>query len=113
MAWFRFALTAFFLALSVFSFATAVFGVSQFRFVMNRVHAAGIGDTLGLGAVVLGVMLGSGEAAVAAKLLLVVVFMWCTSPVTTHFIGQIEYHMNRSLSKYVKREDLHEPDGTL
>ena len=106
MEWFRFALVAFFLALAVFSFASAVLGVSRFGFIMNRIHAAGIGDTLGLFSAALAVMIGSGEAAVILKLILIVVFLWCTSPVSTHFLAQIEYYMDRLLHEHVKREDL-------
>ena len=108
MEWVRFALTAVLLAASVFSFASAVLGVFSFGFIMNRIHAAGIGDSLGLFCAVLAAMIGSGEPAVILKLILIVVFMWCTSPVSTHFIAQIEYYMDQKLDDYVEREDKHD-----
>ena len=104
MEWVRFALTAVLLACSVFCFASAVLGVYSFGFILNRIHASGIGDSLGLFCAVLAVMIGSGEAVVILKLCLIVAFMWCTSPVSTHFIAQVEYYMNQKLGKYVERE---------
>ena len=105
MEWFRFILTAVLLAVSVIAFASGVAGNFRFGFVLNRIHAAGIGDTLGLLCAALAVMIGSGEAAVILKLILIVVFMWCTSPVSTHFLGQIEYYMDDTLDEHVRRED--------
>ena len=113
MEWVRFALVAFFLALALFAFASAVLGANHFGFIMNRIHASGVGDTLALGCTALAVMIGTGEVAVILKLLLIMVFMWCTSPVTTHFLGQIEYHMNRELDDYARREDRHDDTGSL
>ena len=61
MEWVRFTLTAVLLACSVFCFASAVLGVYSFGFILNRIHASGIGDSLGLFCAVLAVMIGSGE----------------------------------------------------
>ena len=108
MEWVRFTITAVLLAVSVFSFASASLGVYSFGFIMNRIHASGIGDSLGLSTAALAVMISSGEAAVILKLILIVCFMWCTSPVSTHFIALIEYYMNKNLGDYVVREDQHD-----
>ena len=108
MEWFRFFLTALFLGIAVFSFASAVLGTFRFGFIMNRIHAAGIGDTVALLCVVLASVIGSGEVMTILKLILVLVFMWCTSPVSTHFLGQIEYYMDPQLNRFVEREDQHE-----
>ncbi|MBO5520398.1 MAG: monovalent cation/H(+) antiporter subunit G [Eubacterium sp.] len=108
MEWIRFILTAVCLGIAVFSFATAVLGTFRFGFIMNRIHSAGIGDTAALFFVVLASVIGSGELMTILKLVLVLVFMWCTSPVSTHFLGQIEYYMDRTLDQNVEREDQHE-----
>ena len=110
MEWVRFIFTAVFLVLGLIAFASAVLGNFRFGFVMNRIHAAGIGDTLALLCTAVAVMIGTGEAGVILKLILIVAFMWCTSPVSTHFLAQIEYYMNRHLDDYVEREDDHERD---
>ncbi len=108
MEWVRFAMTAILLAVAVFSFGSAMLGVYQFGFILNRIHASGIGDTLGLFCICLAVMIGSGELGVILKMCLIVGFMWLTSPVSTHFIAQIEYYMDQKLDDYVEREDKHE-----
>ena len=105
MMWFRFILTAVLLGIALFSFASAVLGNFRFGFILNRIHAAGIGDTLGLSCVVLAAMTGSGEGMTILKLLLIALFMWCTSPVSTHFLGQIEYYMDPSVDTHAKRYD--------
>lgn len=108
MEWFRFILTAVFLGIAVCLFASAVLGTFRFGFIMNRIHAAGIGDTAALLFLVLAAMIGSGEGMTILKLLLVLMFMWFSSPVSTHFLGQIEYYMDKQLDQYVEREDQHE-----
>ena len=108
MEWLRFILTALFLGIAVLFYITAVLGTFRFRFIMDRVHSSGIGDTAALFFVVLACMIGSGEIMTILKLALVLAFMWCTSPVSTHFLGQIEYYMDRQLNRYVEREDHHE-----
>ena len=108
MEWVRFILTAVFLVTALAAFASGVLGTFRFGFVLNRIHAAGIGDTLALFCTVLAVMIGTGDIVVILKLILIVAFMWCTSPVSTHFLAQIEYYMNQKLDSYVEREDEHE-----
>ena len=105
MEWIRFALTAVLMAASVFFFASAVLGVFRFGFVLNRIHASGIGDSLALFCMAAAVMISSGEGAVILKLILILIFMWCSSPVSTHFIAQIEYFMDSKLDSFVERED--------
>lgn len=50
----------------------------------TRLHAASITDTLGAGLILLGLMLQGGWTLVSAKLLLILLFLWFTSPTATH-----------------------------
>ena len=75
LEWIRFGLTAAFLLFAVFTFAAAVIGVSRFGFVMNRLHAAGIGDTLGIFAIAAGLVIATGLKMEALKLVLLVFFL--------------------------------------
>ena len=90
MEWIRFVLTAVFMIVGLCSFICAVLGVFNFGYLMI---SAGFGMDL-------------------FKLIAVAAFMWCTSPVSTHFMGQIEYFTNPELSSYLKlrrrREDTEE-----
>lgn len=99
--WIRFWVTAVLLAAALLSFASAVIGVCRFGFVMNRMHAAGIGDTLGLFCVIAACVVSSASLMEALKLILLIVFMWFTSPVSTHFLGQVEYLTNPRISEEI------------
>ena len=105
LEWIRFALAAAILIFALVCFAAAVKGVWKFGFVMNRMHAAGIGDTLGLLSVILALMLASGWNMGTLKLLLLALFLWFTSPVSSHFLSQIEYFTNPGLYRETHREE--------
>ena len=50
----------------------------------TRVHAASLSDNLGAGLVLLGLLLQAGWTLVAAKLVIVGLLIFLTSPVATH-----------------------------
>ena len=102
LAWIQFWLTAVFLLAGVAAFAVAVIGVARFEFVLNRLHAAGVGDTLGIFLIVIGLVIATGFHLASLNLLLLIFFMWFTSPVSTHYVAQVEYFTNTQLEKYVR-----------
>ena len=103
MEWIRFGAAALLLFLALSAFTSAVIGVWRFGFVLNRMHAAGIGDTLGLFAVTAALVVCRGISLASAKIILLVVFMWFTSPASSHFLSQIEYYTNPHLYRYTDR----------
>lgn len=110
--WIRFWLVAFFLIVGLFCLICEVIGVYRFGFVMNRIHAAGIGDSMGLFCIIFSMMIASGPGMDTLKFLLIIVFMWCSSPASTHFFSQVEYYTNPRLYLYAERlEDL--PGGSV
>jgi len=92
----RLVLAAVFLALAVFIFFSEVLGFYKFKYVMNRMHAAAMGDTLGIGSVLIAVAILTGELVPVLKLALILVFMFLTGPVVTHLIAgaEVETHKN-------------------
>ena len=94
----------------LFCFLSAVAGNYRFRFVMDRIHSAGIGDTLGLLCVVLSLAVASGPRMATLKMILVLVFFWVGSPVSTHFLSQVEYFNNVRLTDHLRDE--REPDSS-
>lgn len=50
----------------------------------TRMHAAGIIDTLGAGLILLGLMIQAGWTLITVKLLLILAFLWLTSPTACH-----------------------------
>ena len=110
MEWIQFGATAFFLIFGILCFVLEVIGVFRFGFVMNRMHAAGIGDSLGLLSVMAGLIIASGFTMNSLKLLLIILFMWFTSPVSSHFLSQIEYFTNPDLEKEARLEQAPEKE---
>ena len=70
---------------------------------MNRMHSSGIGDTFGLFFIMLGLGVYEGISLEMLKMVLLVTFMWFSSPVSTHFLGQVEYYTNPHLYQKVER----------
>ena len=68
---------------------TAVTGVNRFRFAVNRMHPAGMADTLGLLLMALAAVVYAGFSWLTLKILLVVALFWITSPVCSHLIGRL------------------------
>jgi multicomponent Na+:H+ antiporter subunit G len=72
-------------------YITATFGVYKFKYVLNRMHAAALGDTLGILLAVSGAVVYYGFGFISFKSILILVFLWITSPVASHFIAKLEY----------------------
>jgi len=73
------------------SFIGAI-GIIRLPDVYSRMHAAGIIDTFGVGAIMLGLMLQAGFTLVTIKLLLIVGFVFFTGPTTTHALARAAIH---------------------
>ena len=104
--WIRFIAAAVLIVLGLCSFGSAVLGAYRFGFILNRMDAAGIGDTAGIFFVVASLAVARGLQMDTLKLVVLVFFLWFTSPVSTHFLGQVEYYTNPLLGRYVKQGDL-------
>lgn len=61
-------------------------GIGMLRMpdLFTRAHAAGITDTLGAALILLGLMTQVEFGQVTVKLIMVLVFLWVTSPTATH-----------------------------
>ncbi len=57
-----------------------------------RMHAAGIGDTLAVLLIILGMMLQTGWTLNLAKLVLILFFIFFTSPASTHALAKAALH---------------------
>lgn len=63
-------------------------GLLRLPDVFARMHGAGMIDTLGLGAILLGLMIQAGLTLITVKLILIVLFVLYTSPVVTHALAR-------------------------
>ncbi len=78
---------------------SGVVGVYRFKYALNRIHAAALFDTVGILLMALGVMVATGFNLTSVKILVVVAFLWLTSPVSGHLIGRMEITINDDLDK--------------
>ena len=88
--WIRFGAAAGLLILGLVFEVMAVFGVNRFQKALNRMHAAAMGDTLGILFVIMGLMVMRGWSMDSLKLFLVIGFFWIASPVSGHMISRLE-----------------------
>ncbi len=59
-------------------------GVVRLPDVYTRSHAAGMADTLGAGLILIGLMVQGGFTLITVKLVLILLFIFFTSPTSTH-----------------------------
>ncbi len=69
----------------------------------TRVHAASVTDTLGAGLILLGLILQAGWTLVAAKLVMVGLLIFFTSPAATHALARAA--LGRGLKPLLDREE--------
>ena len=99
MEWVRFGISAALLLFGIMMFLAASLGVNRFRRALNRMHAAALGDTLGILFVILGLIIWKGIGFDSLKLLLVVLFFWLASPVAGHMISRLEVTTDEDLGE--------------
>ena len=79
------------------TFVVQIFGVYKFKYVLNRMQVAAMGDTLGIGISLLGLIILCGFSFTSLKMALVIVFLWLASPVASHLIARLEVTTNENL----------------
>ena len=67
-------------------------GLVRLPDLFTRLHAAGVGDTLGVALFVLGFMFLADFGIVTIKLALVLLFLLLTGPVATHALAKAALH---------------------
>ena len=70
----------------LFTWAGAI-GLLRFPDFHTRLHAAGVTETLGMGAIVAGLMLHAGLGQAALKLLLLGLSLFATAPIASHALA--------------------------
>lgn len=105
LEWLQFIVGMILLLVGMFLFAVQIIGVYKFDYILNRMHAAAMGDTLGIGVSLLGLIVLSGWSFASLKMLLILVFLWCASPVASHLIARLEATTNMRVSEYCDLQD--------
>lgn len=75
------------------SFFCVVGGVGMLRMpdFYTRGHSAGLTDTAGAGLILLGLMFQAGLSLVTVKLVMVLLFLYITTPTATHALAKAAY----------------------
>ncbi len=68
----------------------SAFGLFRFRETLNLLHAGALADTMGVFLVVTGLMVLCGFNGNTAKLLLTLIVLWVTNPISSHLLGKME-----------------------
>lgn len=103
--WIRFAISALLMLAAMVLLIIAVIGVYRFKYALNRMHAAAIADSVGI--------LLAGASAIVAfgfcwetfKIILIIVFVWLSSPVAAHLVSRIETSTSPDAEKYMTLTD--------
>jgi len=109
LAWVRFIVGGGLLLAGLGTFVIEMIGVFRFRYVLNRMHAAAMGDTLGLGFALMGLIIMNGLNFTSLKLFLVIVFLWFSSPVSSHLIARLEVATDEEREKHYQVVELDDP----
>lgn len=93
-----------FLGAGILVFIIEVIGIFKMKYVLNRLHAAAMGDTMGLFLAMTGLCFFSGFNFTTAKIILAVILFWIASPVASHMTALLESYTNDRLKKHLTFE---------
>ncbi len=111
--WIRFLAGAVLLLLGLGIFLIEMIGVFRFKYVLNRMHAAAMGDTLGIGFSMIGLIVMNGLDFTSLKLLLVLAFLWFSSPASSHLIARLEVTTDEDGEEHYRKLPLSELEKEL
>ena len=89
------------LIIGIIIFIFELAGFVKYRYILNRMHAAGMGDSLGIFICLFGLVFICGLHFISAKLLLVFMFLWFASPTASHLISHLEAVTDEEINKYL------------
>lgn len=101
--WIQFLAGAFLLLFGLVIFVIEMIGVFRFKYVLNRMHAAAMGDTLGIGFSLAGLIVMNGWNFTSLKLFFVIVFLWFASPTSSHLIARLEVTTDEEPEKHYQK----------
>lgn len=109
--WVRFGFCALFILFGMFAEFAALLGVFRFRFALNRMHSASMGDTLGLMLIMIGLIIAYGIDFASLKLIVIIIFMWIASPVASHLVAELEMLTDDELKQHMSIEYMDEGEN--
>lgn len=95
----RFIIAAILIMTGILIMVIQTFGVFRLKYALNRMHAAAMGDSLGIMMIILGMMVIYGFSFASLKLLTVLVVFWFASPVCSHLLAKLEVSTNEQIEE--------------
>ncbi len=80
-----------FLVLGLFFFISGTLGIWRLPDPLSRLHAGGMGDTLGLGFLLLALIIDQQDLGLTVKFLFLGLMVIIINPVITHLVASLEY----------------------
>ena len=99
--WIRFLLTAVCMISGLAVSCIAVYGIFRFEYAANRMHAAAMLDTMGIALCMGGIAISAPDFFSALKCVLVIVFWWLSSPVSSHMLCRLEIITDEQRGEYM------------
>lgn len=93
----RFIPAAILIALGVIVMAVGTFGIFRIKYALNRMHAAAMGDSLGILLIGAGVCVLFGFSFVTLKICCVIFLFWIAAPTCSHLLAGFEASTNDKL----------------
>lgn len=98
-AWIQLVVGGILIVTGLLTMCVAVIGIYRFHYVLNRMHASAMVDSMGILFSIQGLIVLSGFQFGTLKLILIVVFFWLAGPVSSHMICKLEVLVNEDLEK--------------
>lgn len=99
LSWLGFIAGTIFIVAGLFVVLSAIYGSYKFNYVINRMHATAMQDTLGLLLILLGLICFNGLDGQALKFIFVILFFWISSPTCGHLLVRMEVTTNDYLEE--------------
>ncbi|MDP3386030.1 MAG: monovalent cation/H(+) antiporter subunit G [Eubacteriales bacterium] len=85
------------LAASSFFFLVGTIGLIRMPDAFCRMHATTKSDTLGAGLALLALVIYRGFDVISIKLLIILLFVWITTPTAAHIMAKAAYNQKKTI----------------
>ncbi|MFI3206124.1 MAG: monovalent cation/H(+) antiporter subunit G [Clostridia bacterium] len=106
MEWIKFSVVTLLTIFGLISLILSMYGTYKYDYVLNRMQAGAIGDTLGISLCLVALTIYFGFTLTTLKLILVIVVLWMSSPVASHLISRLEVQTNEKIEEECEVKDL-------
>ncbi len=93
----RFLIAAVLIGGGILVMIVETFGIFRLHYVLNRMHAAAMGDSLGIFLITAGLVVIYGISFSSLKILAVLALFWFASPTCAHLLSKLEVSTNQHL----------------